>query len=379
MQDDRKGLPSASGIPRIVYCPGSRSLEPQAPPEIPSDEAQEGDAIHKALEKESDAELDESGKNIAQRLRSMEAQAVSDWLAELGVECAAPIPQRETRLWIRDRKTLTPVASSKLDVFYVIGTKALAIDSKTGYLAVPPARTNIQMRVQALALWHEYDFLTSIRVATAQFRFFGRFTASDYGLEDLKRAEQELIFNLWRSEQPDAPRVPSEESCRYCRARSFCPEAAAFALLPVVPMPSRDLAKKDIPAAVATLDLPTLGFLRHKAAMIENILEAVGKRLKTQFTAEELATVGLKLQPSVGVRTLPDVQALWTALHNQNVSEGELRSILKASYGAAQELMVAKLKAANPALTDKDAQAQADKILEPAVKLAAREPSLKSL
>lgn len=270
------------------------------------------------------------------------------------------------------------LCSAKLDVFYILGTNALALDFKSGYLPVEAARTNIQMRTQALALWHEFEFLTHIRVATAQFRFKGRFTASDYTVPDLEKAEKELIFNLWRAQQPDAPRVPSTEACRYCRAKPICPEAKAFSLLPVVAMPTLEMKKKDIPAAVARLSLEQMAFLRHKKAMIENVLEAVSARLRT-FSPEELAGVGLQLVPNDGVRSLPDVQKLWEVLYAQKVTAEEFRGILKSAYGTAQAFLAERFKKANPELTDKDAKKMADDVLAPAVTMAAREPQLRSL
>jgi len=381
MVDDRRGLPSASSGDRLYNCPGSRALEALAPEDTPSGEAQEGTAIAEALEKETDEGLDESGKTIFQRLSEMEKQAIDEWANEKAIAPSKLIIIREAgdrgRFWIRDRSDLHLLSSAKPDVVAHDSHQAIVLNHKTGYLDVPKARGNIQTRIEVLAVWHDIEGIVAVRGAIAQFRFRGKFSATDYDLALLKRAEQEHVFALWRSSEEDAPRVPGYW-CKYCRAKAFCPQAASLSLLPVVAMPKAEIAKKDIPAAVATLSLEQLGFLRHKSAMIENILDAVAKRLKT-FSAEELATVGLKLEPSKGIRTLPDVQALWTALHAENVSEVEFRSVLRATYGAAQELIITKLQASDPSLTEKEAKERADKILAPAVKMAAREPSLKSL
>jgi hypothetical protein len=369
-------------MPRVALCAGSPALEAQVPKDesTKTDEAQEGDAIHAAIEQESDEGLDEQGKTIADRLRDMEKSAVEQWMLERSIPPeVAPVPQREVRLWFRNRDNLQPLCSAKLDVFYVYGTSALALDHKTGYLPVTAARSNIQMRTQALCLWHEYEHLTHIRVATAQFRFKGRFTASDYTIPDLQRAEQELIFNLWRSEQSDAPRVPSVEACRYCRAKSICPEARALAMLPATTLPRLDVAKKDLPAMVRTMDLPTKAFLRHRKSMIENVLEAVSTDLRQNYSADELAGVGLQLVPSNGVRVLSNVQKLWEVLQPIGVKEHEFRALLKAVHGTTQAFLAEKLKQEDASLTDKEAKERADKILEPAVTKAPREPQLRSL
>jgi hypothetical protein len=396
LNDERYGLPSASAMPRLVLCPGSPALEAQLPKDedAKTDEALEGEAIHAAIEEDSDEDLDAQGKTIAQRLRDMEVRAVEEWMATIPVTTAArSVPQRETRLWIRDRNTLDALASAKLDVFYTMGTYALALDFKSGYLPVEAARTNIQMRTQALALWHEFEYLTHIRVATAQFRFKGQFTASDYTVPDLEKAEKELVFNLWRAQQPDAPRVPSAEACRYCRAKAICPEARAMAMLPaaILPnLPNLDVAKKDIPAFVLQLSLPQRAFLRHHDAFIRNVLEANAHSLRRE-TPEDLALVGLQLVPSNGYRTLHDVQKLWEVLHGIGVKDHQFRALLKAVYGTTQAFLAEKLIAereeerkAHPEegkapLSDKEAKKMADEILAPAVKMAPREPQLRSL
>jgi hypothetical protein len=236
------------------------------------------------------------------------------------------------------------------------------------------------LRTQAICLWHEYEHVKHIRVAAAQYRFRGKFTGSDYTLKDLQRSEQEMIFDLWRADQPDAPRIPSQEACRYCAARGvYCPESRAMAMLPAVPLPNLDVAKKDLPALVRTMDLPTKAFLRHRKSLIENVLEAVSTDLKKNYTADELASVGLQLVPSSGVRVLANVQKLWEVLQPIGVKEHEFRALLKAVHGTTQAFLAEKLKQEDASLTDKEAKERADKILEPAVTKAPRDPQLRSL
>jgi hypothetical protein len=375
--DERRGLPSASGMDRVYNCPGSRALEKDAPKEAPTDEALEGTEIAEALETANDEGLDEQGRAIAKRLADMEAKAIDDWCAEKQLPPSATVLHREERFWIYDRRTLNPISSAKPDVVATNHKAALTINHKTGYIEVPHARTNIQSRIEALSVWHSFDGeITDVRAAIAQFRFRGKFSATDYDLNFLNMAERELELGLWRSENSDAPRVPGFW-CKYCRAKGFCPEARALTMLPAVRMPSLEVAKKDIAAQVAQWDLPTLAFLRHKKSFIENILEAVSTRLRT-FSPDELATVGLQLVGSEGVRSLPDIQALWGELYKVGVTEDEFRSICKAPYGAAQTLLMDKLNK-DKKLTDTEAKKLADEVLAPAVKMAPRAAQLKSL
>lgn len=379
--DERLNLPSASSMERLYHCPGSRALEATAPKRVESQEAIEGTLIAKALEEANLEGLDENGKNIAQRLSEMEQQAVDDWCYEKDVPASKLEVIRERRFWVRDPDTMGPIASAKPDVVISDGSGrlGLVINHKTGYLPVPAAHMNIQCRTEAVAVWDDHDDgLTDIRAAIAQYRFRGKFTATDFDTPYLKMAKAELRLSLWRGEQSDQIRVPGHW-CLYCRAKGFCPEAQAMTMLPAVPMPTMNIAKKDIPSAVATLDLPRLAFLRHKKSMIENILEEVSDRLRHEFTPEVLASVYLRLVPSVGVKTLSDIQATWRVLFANGVTEDEFKQVCKTPYGAVQELLVTKILAKEPTMSGTDAQKLADEILKPVVHLVPRDPQLRSL
>lgn len=362
-------------MPRVHHCAGCVQLEREAGDHSkPSDEALQGTEIAEALERMDTEGLDSDGQTIAERLLHMEQRAVDDWLKDIGYK-KKPTMVREERLWIRQEGQ--KVASAKPDVFYLAESSALVLNHKTGYLPIPAAAINIQIRTEALALWHEYPRLQTIRACTAHYRFTEKFDACDYGVADLQRAQNELFFHLWRATLPNAPRVPSEH-CKYCKALAICPQAASFGMLPMVHTGADLMKKKDVIAKVYTLELPQLAFIRERKAMIENFLEAVDERMKG-FTPEELASVGWGLQSTGHLRSVPNIQALWAEIHKTGLlTDEEFRACLKAVIGKVEEALVAKIVAKDGG-SQKDALAKAKAITQPAVTFTPKSPTLKPL
>lgn len=380
--EESLGLPSASAMPRIVHCHGSVQLSREVgDPSRPSDEAVQGSDIAAALEAMNLAGLDEDSKTIAQRLQEMETRAIDDWMKATGV--VGHLMNREERLWIRDRTGSRVIASAKPDVYYIQGEHGLVLNHKTGYLPIPPAAINFQIRTEALALWHEYPRLTRIRACTAHYRFRGEFDACDYTLEHLWQAEQELLFHLRQATHPDAPRVPSIH-CRYCPALGACPEAASYAVLTTVHTGPDLMKKADVEELVRRLTKEQQAFIQQRKSMILNFLDANTDCLKA-LPKEDLASVGLELVPGGNVRTIPDVQKMWDALFAETAYKNpiefslrEFQECCKAAVGVVEEKLVEKIMARDGG-TKAEATAKAKKIMAPAVQMVPKSPTLKPL
>ena len=230
-EDPRQNLPSASGIYRIVNCPGSLAAE-KGLPDLPAEQVtEEGTAIHEAAETGDTSELSGDPAAIAKRLRAMEDRVLEQWLADIP-NYDGTIPQRhaEVRLWIRDRKTLELTASAQLDVLRVYEKWCLIIDFKTGFNDAPPADRNWQLLTQAICVHHEFPKVERFRVAIAASRLSSKLDIAEYSLADLEHADKELLHVLWLAKQSDAQRRPGEH-CRWCKAKGICPEAATFSLV----------------------------------------------------------------------------------------------------------------------------------------------------
>ena len=390
-QDERLGLASASGMPRIFNCPGSFRKEAEAGEEIPSAESQEGSEIAAALEQMNTESLDEDQKTIADHLLVMESRAVEKWKLELGVT-GKIVYRREERLWIKRRSTGEPMASAKPDFFVIAGENAIVINHKTGYLPVPHASVSPQVRCEALAIWHEFPQVKRVRGALARYRFREDFSATDYNLSDLQFAEHELSLHLWRAGQ-DGAVVQAGEHCRYCRAKGTCKAAAAWSLLPSVEVGTLAAQKLGVPinlehclAAVDSLTLQQMAFMHGNSGVISKILEAIKVKLKG-MPDDTLQSIGLRKTAPGQLRQLPEVGKVWewvwlqlnTLLPEaQQIQMTEFQAVCKASVGSLQDLVADRIQKRDGG-TKKDAEAKAKKLLEQIVTIAQTEPKLLKL
>lgn len=376
MTDEREGLLSASSGYIVFSCAGAlnaqRGLE-----SIPTPEAQEGEEIHDALETDDFTNLSEDGRSIAERLSAMTETAFNQWWTSIG----GPLDTetfREKRLWIHD-SDLNPIASAKLD-YYTIAPKetpiyGLVLDYKTGYLRVTSAKANIQLRIQALALFNEYPSLQKITVGSAQYRFTGQLDTVEYTVETLKRAQQELRFNLWRANSPDAPRSPGDH-CRYCRAKgtTHCPESVAYSLLPMAMAGTSLRTKDDAIKAVSAMTVEDLAFVRSRKTIIEHILSAINSRLRG-LSEEELAAVGLRLVGSGSTTKVTDLTGARFAL-GELVTDAEFQSCCSVSLGALNDLLVARVKGMM-GMNEKDAKKHILGLLRDYLTSTPKQPSLR--
>lgn len=222
IQDDRHGLPSASSRERDYRCPGNRNLTNALRLEgLLRDDSSEasiaGDRIHKAIETDDDSELSHQetvSKEEIERKIFMVKQMVS-------------VPSdaeevRETRFWLRNG--LRKMASAKIDVGYFWEDKCLVIDAKSGWLPVVPSNENLQLRGAVATILAERPSVNTVFTVIAPANekahipaVYERATTGGYAIAEWKE-------HIKRTEEPDAPRIPGEEQCKYCPARMHCPE-----------------------------------------------------------------------------------------------------------------------------------------------------------
>ncbi len=373
IQDEREGLPSASAWERVHYCPGSRALIASIPPEqLPqsdTEEAASGTRIHAALETGDGSELDMTEGEVKERLEVLRVEAVNRWGDEKRERNPAVVFKaeehqfiKEERIWVIDGE-LNKITSAKLDyACFHTGLKCgLVIDFKSGYKPTTAAQRNLQMKVQAVALAMEYG-LEEVRVVIAQHRFTSMVTAADYGREDLDRAYQEILYDDWKSKQPDAQRVPGSW-CQYCPAKAWCPEQGVFALVP-----SRNLVgsadKALLAAYVESLSPQDLAFIERRRKLAVGLFEAVKSRLK-KLPADELKSLGYELDKGKPQSAVVDfsglVEHLNTLLEKRLLQIEEYNGLFEFVNGRLEAAVIPRMveEAANrrQKLTQKEAKA----------------------
>ena len=344
MSDDpRLNLPSASSFERIVQCPGSAALIASLPPnkeEAPDEIAARGTRIHEARRTGNTLSLEEDeAEDYRLGLKHERALAYQTFGEEPDVKEFSWLP----RLWLSDPQTCEPCLSGETDVLYIKPPLAAVLDWKTGWNNwLTPSQRNWQLRVYAVLVWKEFDGLERIRVGLIKPKAkIDPVDFVDYSTEDLRQSEQAIFFHLWRARQPDAPRTPGAH-CRYCPARAFCKEAAAYSLLPSVINTNGDLL-----AAVQQLSGPDLVKLFETETVVTKIFEAVKTRLKA-MPDWQLGELGLERGKPMRLDPIFDTEGVWKFLVATGAelkdlwpalqwSKGKLADMLRATRGFSEE------------------------------------------
>lgn len=215
--DIRHGLPSASGIDRIMRCPGSWEAE-KAFEQEESSHSRAGTDIHAVLEgKKPISELTESGKVTAERIMNLEGELVERYSLQ-----AAEV-HRERRLF-RINGDFERLWSGQSDVIFVKKPLCVVINYKTGWYEPIAIDQNWQM-IAECALAAEYfncDYIVGVLLHPnagkgKQTRVFNR--------QELSLLATAIDDAAVMAQQENAQRIPGIEQCHFCRANAACPAA----------------------------------------------------------------------------------------------------------------------------------------------------------
>ena len=222
-QDERKGLPSASGVEGYKLCPGKHNAEKQFPVEETSDDALIGNRIHKSLETSCADGLNDDEIVIYNTCRFIRDDLVAGFAGD-----QYSIHFVEERIW--DKIGSFEISGKPDELVQIIdqetcSSRVLIIDYKTGRGDVVLAPGNLQLRALAVLASSEYE-AKLVRVAIIQPWASPTVSVCDYEEPDLVKARAELIEILSGIAGPNAPRIPGEKQCKYCKAKATCPEAS---------------------------------------------------------------------------------------------------------------------------------------------------------
>ena len=207
---ERGTAPSCSSFARYAQCLGSYQIAALVPEPPSSAVAELGTAVHAALAGEQ-VTLTDEGEMLSGLCRKA--------LDALHVELAVTNPQThlERRLWWDGEY------SGQADRIDVWNDMALVVDYKTGRGDVDPAERNMQLRGLAVLVKRNYPEVKTVFAAIIAPMSIGT-TATMYDEGSLSVAAQEILLLIEAVKAKNAPRRPSPEACKYCRAKSICPE-----------------------------------------------------------------------------------------------------------------------------------------------------------
>jgi CRISPR/Cas system-associated exonuclease Cas4 (RecB family) len=285
--DERDQKMSGSGMAGYAACQGKFQLERHCPPSGSSPASEMGDRIHTFLE---GGEIELTGEEMNIALRCQQEYMEIREAIGLGEPDYTTI---EKRLWYGD------TWSGRIDRIDHWGDDtALVVDWKTGRVGTGnSAADNLQLRAYAVLVAKNLPTLKRIFVAVVQ-PMAARFTIAEYDEEALALADAEIAGIVAAALEPDAPRTPSPDACKYCRGKAVCPEAGGVA---------KSLAVVE-QAIIPQLTNDEVSDFLEKADIVEAFIDAVRAEAKQRLKdGQEIA--GRKLQAGRTSRSIEDLSA----------------------------------------------------------------------
>jgi hypothetical protein len=342
--------------------------------DVPDEVTLRGSKIHEAWQTDNTLALAEDEAEDYEAGVKHCAAIVEQWRTDNGIGDFIEGP-RELRLWLNDKGTLAPLISGQLDRHYLAAGHALAVDFKSGWaVGLTPSQRNYQLRVQAVLLHVEHPDIGKIRVALCKPKSKAEPTDwTDYTEADLEHAERDILYHLWQAAQPGAPRHAGAH-CQYCRAKPYCPEAGAMAMLPAVLSGiTRAPDEADVTVLVAQLNPVDLVACWERSKIIHKILDAILARLKS-FPDDQLSNLGICRKPGRKLDPIVDTKGLFDKLVAEGISNEAIFSALK--FSKTELLDALKL---DKGWAQGPAKGWRDQICEPFIEKKSAEASLEKV
>ncbi len=265
-EDERKGCPSASAFGQYNDCPGSFTLNKAAPEAPPSQAAARGTRVHAACAGETSIELlAKDEKETVKQLLEYESILVGKFIAD-GWEIAEQLT--EHRFW--DEATESRW-SGKADRVYLLQKDkdkiALIVDFKSSRYT-SKAEDSLQLAaLSTLVDRHYQSLLNEVHVALVFPDGYDQATYDADALETTSEECKHLVDRVTITETQK--RYPSPEACKWCNAKSICPETRG----------NLNAVARQTKTPVAPSDLPRLLAVSQVAKMIIKDIEEQAKIL----------------------------------------------------------------------------------------------------
>jgi CRISPR/Cas system-associated exonuclease Cas4 (RecB family) len=317
---EREGKISGSGMAAYAACAGRFNLESTMPEGESSPYADMGTRIHEYIAtgkgnlKESELEIAELC--IAYRKEALDSINAGDVTKTI----------LEERYWYDD------LYSGQIDRIDFIGEEtAILTDYKTGRNAQSNASENLQLRAYAVLAKKNFPNLKRVFVCIVQ-PMAGPTTITEYEEIDINLATEQIVEICRKAYAPDAPRNPSPEACKYCRARAICPEAGGKV---------RSLAKNSVESILALSD-DQLAEYNDAADVAESVIEAIRSETRRRLNAGS-SIRGFELKAGRSTRTIENADEAYTRLADI-LGAPEFAQCCTVSVSQLEKAVVAKLQ-----------------------------------
>lgn len=332
---------SPSRLDRIKLCPGSWKMEKGLPQEAPSPYAEEGRMLHERVATGNLEGLTDEQKSAVEsciefrdKLRA-EYESVYKW--------GKADVLSEFHVVVHDGQDVITEGTADTIIYKDGLKKAVCCDYKFGFTPVKEVSYNLQLAAYAAGVMEDFD-VDEVECHVFQPRIFAH---SSYTFRK-REAIIENIKAIIAAAKADAMILnPTEDSCRYCRARLQCP---AFRTI-FQGRDADDLKRLDTPDKIAEEYAKTrlaVAWAKEVEEMLKAVIERDGKCGKYQFKVSE------------GSRQVKDINAAYERV-KELLTFGEFNGVCSVSVGKLETLVAAKIRAQTEATGGKITLADAKK------------------
>ena len=267
-------------------------------------------------------------------------------------------------------------AESKVDPAYLLGRDDLSgtvdvqiirsdtlelIDYKDG-MGIVSAKGNLQLEQYAYGVLAGYKLpvngaypFSTVRMTIIQpklvMRGMNAISSHDVSVADLLANMGTIIKQAAATDQPDAPLVPGDSQCKFCRAKGSCAALASNVMKEVgimfqpVVSNTLDIAQQSADKEPSTMDDAQIAQIMEAAPLMRQLLEGVEKEALRRLKAGQ-SIAGLKLVNGRGSRTWSlTEEEIATRLIKMGVPKGNVYETKLVSPAKAEKLTWEKTKA----------------------------------
>jgi hypothetical protein len=361
-------------------CPGSIREEAKYPDERSSPAAIDGTHSHTLLEQclkrvtEADFFVgktltDHDGEFIVDAERAARVQIALDYIDQRAAEynglCEVISETHVDPAYLLGRDDL----SGTVDVQIIGGDTLELIDYKDG-MGVVEAEGNMQLEQYAYGVLAGYKLpingsypVKTIRMTIIQpklaLRGMSPITSHEVSVSDLLSNIGTIVVQAAATDKPDAPLVPGDSQCKFCRAKGSCAALASNVMKEVgimfqpVVSQTLDVAQQSADKDPSTMDDAQIRQILEAAPLMRQLLEGVEAEALRRLQAGQTIP-GLKLVNGRGSRTwaLPEEQ-MAEKLVKMGIPKGAIYETKLVTPAKAEKLTWEKRDGTKVQLTDR--------------------------
>ena len=356
---------------RWALCPGSIREEAKYPEQESGPAAADGTHSHTLLEKCIEANLADPTGMVGVKMVDHEGEFTIDADRAARVKVAIKYITEQSMNGL-----MRVVAEQRVDPAFLLGRDDLSgtvdvqildsdilelIDYKDG-MGIVSAKGNLQLEQYAYGVLAGYKLpvngaypFNTVRMTIIQpklaLRGMNAISSHDVSVADLMANMGTIIKQAAATDQPDAPLVPGDSQCKFCRAKGSCSALASNVMKEVgimfQPIASKplDIAQQSADKEPSTMDDAQIAQIMEAAPLMRQLLEGVEKEALRRLKAGQ-SIAGLKLVNGRGSRTWSlNEEETAARLIKMGVPKGAVYETKLVSPAKAEKLTWEKTKA----------------------------------